>query len=370
MPRPRGTGLNVTRARLADGSIREYYYNRRTGENLGCDRAIAEARLEEKRAIEAIRPGWSATLAELITDYLHTDEYRRTALRTQKLYRQYLDEIRDRFGTLRVRMFDDPMVARPWIKRLKADLEDRPRKANQTLAILRILGGQGVEFGYCKTNPFTRPGRVTENVRREIWTAEQIAAFIDGARGSLRLAMMLLIYTAQRPADVLAMTKGHVSERDGRLFIALRQQKTGELLDVPVHTALEPLLRARMADPSGGLLLVPSPTGLPWAYRNFSRAWDKALANAGLTGQVQRRDLRRTAVVLMAEAGLTTGQISSLTGHQIDSTARILNTYLPRRPEVALAAMKTWENTGPGKPLSNVVSLAAKRPARGRGQKR
>lgn len=358
--------MKVTRATLADGSTREYYYDRQTGENLGSDRAVAEARIDERRSIDAIQPGHGATIDRLITDYLRTDEFRSTAPRTQKLYRQYLDEIRRRFGTLRVRLFDDPQVARPFIKRLKADLQDTPRKANQTLSMLRILGGQGVEFGYCKTNPFSRPGRVTENVRTEIWTPDQIANFIGGARGSLRLAMLLMVYTAQRPADVLAMTKGRVSERDGRLFIALRQQKTGELLEVPVHGDLEPALRARLADPSGGLLLVPSPTGLPWAYRNFARAWDQALARCGLAGQAQRRDLRRTAVVLMAEAGLTTGLIASLTGHQIDSTARILNTYLPRRPEVALAAMKAWESAGPARPLSNVVTLGSMRDQRRR----
>lgn len=358
--------MKVTRAKLADGSIREYYFNRHTGEALGSDRAVAEARIDERRSIDAIQPGQSATLNELITDYLRTDEFRSTAPRTQTLYRQYLDEIRRRFGTLRVRLFDDPQVARPFIKRLKADLQDTPRKANQTLSMLRILGGQGVEFGYCKVNPFSRPGRVTENTRTEIWTPDQIASFVDGARGSLRLAMMLMIYTAQRPADVLAMTKGRVSERDGRLYIALRQQKTGELLDVPVHGTLEPALRERMADPSGGLLLVPSPTGLPWAYRNFARAWDKALARSGLTGQVQRRDLRRTAVVLMAQAGLTTGLIASLTGHQIESTQRILEIYLPRHPDVALAAVKAWENAGPARPLSNVVTIGSMRDQRRR----
>jgi hypothetical protein len=34
---------------------------------------------------------------------------------------------------------------------------------------------------------------------------------------------------------------------DNQLYISLRQQKTGELLDVPVHGTLEPLLRERLA---------------------------------------------------------------------------------------------------------------------------
>lgn len=63
----------------------------------------------------------------------------------------------------------------------------------------------------------------------------------------------------------------------------VRQAKTDELVDVPVHARLEPLLRARMARKvmrreSGkeviSTLLVPSPRGYSWTRRNFSRAWD------------------------------------------------------------------------------------------------
>ena len=94
-----------------------------------------------------------------------------------------------------------------------------------------------------------------------MWSYAEENAFLKAAPPSLRLAMMLLIYTAQRPSDVLGMTKGRVSEHDGRLWIILRQQKTGELIEVPLHDRLAPLVRSRLADDSGGLLLVPSPTG-------------------------------------------------------------------------------------------------------------
>jgi hypothetical protein len=46
--------------------------------------------------------------------------------------------------------------------------------------------------------------------------------------------MMLLIYTAQRPSGVLEMMKAQVIERDGCLLILLRQQKTAELVAIPL----------------------------------------------------------------------------------------------------------------------------------------
>lgn len=57
----------------------------------------------------------------------------------------------------------------------------------------------------------------------------------------------------------------------------------------------------------------------------------------------QRRDIRRTGVVRLGEAGVTTPQIAALSGHKIDYAQKILDTYLPRRSEVALAGMEVWE---------------------------
>ena len=50
-------------------------------------------------------------------------------------------------------------------------------------------------------------------------------------------------------------------------------------------------------------------------------------------------DLRRTAVVWMAEADATEAQIAAVTGHNINSTRQILETYLPRNEVMAAAGI-------------------------------
>jgi len=79
------------------------------------------------------------------------------------------------------------------------------------------------------------------------------AEFLAAADSRLHLAFMLLLYTTRRLSDVLAMTKGQVYERDGRMMIELRQQKTGTLVAVPAHRDLLPLLHARLEERSGGM---------------------------------------------------------------------------------------------------------------------
>lgn len=66
------------------------------------------------------------------------------------------------------------------------------------------------------------------------------------------------------------------------------------------------------------------------------------LADAGLEG-LQFRDIRRTAMVRMAEAGATAIEIAGVSGHAIDHTQRILETYIPRSAAMGRAAILKLE---------------------------
>ena len=130
---------------------------------------------------------------------------------------------------------------------------------------------------------------------------------------------------------------------------------------------------------------MPAPTMRRWAYRNFARAWDlvvrrmeyrlarelfrkgwkKDQVRAEITARHrQRRDLRRTGVVRLAEAGATTPQIAAISGHSIDYCQKIIDTYLPRRTEVALGGMEAWERQT-DRTTSTIVRLSSNRPRGG-----
>ncbi|CAD7335227.1 hypothetical protein FIM10_01970 [Sphingomonadales bacterium 56] len=86
----------------------------------------------------------------------------------------------------------------------------------------------------------------------------------------------------------------------------------------------------------------------PWHQTRFQRAVqriratavDKALANgeeelATEIADLQFRDLRRTAVIWLGELGIEDHLIASITGHQLDHTRKILETYMPRTTKMA-----------------------------------
>lgn len=52
-------------------------------------------------------------------------------------------------------------------------------------------------------------------------------------------------------------------------------------------------------------------------------------------------------MVQMALAGATPSQIAAVSGHSIDGAMKILDTYIPRRGDVAAGAINAWEATQP-----------------------
>jgi hypothetical protein len=372
MPRSRTSVVHAVTKTLADGSKRTYYYDRRTGQALGTDRDAAMARAAEGPFTSGLVAG---TMAALIAAYKSSPKYLTKAPGTRELYDRYLEQIRTEFGDLRASGF------RPnFVTKIQQRHAAHPRKANLLIVMLRILMGMAVKDGLIASNPCTRPDMLPTRPRTQLWSCDDEKDFLAVAPADLHLGFMLMLYTTQRLSDVLAMTKGQVYEQDGRLMIELRQQKTDTLIAVPVHRDLEALLRKRLADPAGGLLLVPSPTGLRWLRRNFSRKWDLAMRRMALrraralfrggwskdkvraslaADHRQRRDLRRTGIVRMAEVGVTTPQIAAISGHKIDFCQRIIDTYLPRRTEVAIAAIEAWERgEAAAAPRARVVRLA------------
>jgi hypothetical protein len=371
MPR-QPAGLNTVTKRRRDGSVVRYFYDRASGFFLGHDREAALKKLGDPPPAKEI-PG---SLAALITEYRDTPEFKRLKPKTKKLYVGYLDQMKTAWGDLAIRGIDEGVI-----QDIKIQHQATPSKANMILALFRNLLGLALLKRYVKTNAALRPKRLPPPKRIEIWPHQLEDEFCELARDSLELGFMLMLYTVQRPNDCLDMTKGRVSDVGGRLYIALRQAKTDALLEVPVHRRLEPLIRARLADTDGPLLLVPSPTGLRWAYRNFARAWDKVIGRMNLRlardlfrqgwkkDQVrteiaerhrQRRDLRRTGIVRLAEAGATTPQIAAISGHSIDYCQKIIDTYLPRRTEVALGGMLAWERHT-DRTTSTIVRLSSTR---------
>jgi integrase len=144
------------------------------------------------------------------------------------------------------------------------------------------------------------------------WTEAEIARFEShhpiGTRP--RLALALLLYTAQRRADVVQMGRQHV--RDGELYVT--QSKTGTSLTIEVLPALAAIIAAT---PSGQLTFLVNEYGRPFASAAAFGNWFRVQCRrAGLPLECAAHGLRKAACRRLAEAGMSANVIASISGHK------------------------------------------------------
>lgn len=331
----------VTRRIKPSGRI--YWYWQRRGFPLTrlpddeAERLAMATRLNEEA--DAKRAGLSLGVAPdsvlaVIRDYERTEGYQALADGTRKYYDRMLRQIRRTFGDL-------PFSA--LTRRVVVDFchgFESAGEQKKAAAVLSNLFTVAVYHGHVEKNQATSLRLKTPKKRHHLWSEEDIAAFLTAAaehrHGRLvALYFSILRYTAQRPGDVAAMTWKQYSGGT----IKLRQQKTKALLEVPCHRDLRAILDGQERE---SIHVFARRDGTPIAYRTMRNFEYEVREAAGLT-DLQMRDLRRTAMVRMGEAGAGIHQIAAVSGHSIEATKQILETYLPRTVKMARGAMDLWE---------------------------
>jgi integrase len=319
--------------RRVDRSGHERWYWQRRGHKLT---RLPDDPIERMATAERLNAAADGGIAEakrgsigwVIGRYRESDGYRELSHGTVAYYKRYLRDIEALGATLPFSSFSRRAV----VDFIESYTKTHQRR--QAAAVLKNLFGIARYHGIIATDETTGLRLKMNQPRTRIWTDDELARWIDAAvaeHSHMLTAFLLLQYTAQRPGDALRMTWPQYSGS----VIRLKQQKTGALLDVPIH----PVLRDHLdgLDRSDTSLTIVTYRGRPVKYSSFNDRYCRIAKQAGVDAQA--RDLRRTAMIRMAEAGATAPQIASVSGHSIESTQRILDTYLPRNRDLAEIAI-------------------------------
>jgi integrase len=294
--------------------------------------------IKPQRATDERERARKNSIAWLIDDYLASNDFASKAERTRDDYRYYIGQIKEKFGDAPISDLEPPQ-GRVFIYRFINRFSAKPRKGNHFRALFSVICSHALLINKLKSNPVDGVPQLTTKPRQQFWTFEQEETFLAKCDDEMiKLAFMLGAYTAQREGDLLAMVWTQFDPRENTL--TLRQNKTGARLLVPVHKTLRSWLdRTKRC----GLTILTTRTGKSFREDYFRHRWRDAILQAGLDG-LRFQDLRRTAVVRLAEAGCTDPEIAAITGHSLERTKQILETYLPRTPEMARNAMAKWES--------------------------
>jgi len=268
-----------------------------------------------------IKPG---SVAAVIAEYFDSQQFFTSkGAGTQRMRRGILERFRAAYG-------ERPFASLPaeWIEAL---LDSKPPHAARSwLVTLRSLCQFAVKRRYLRSDP-------TANIKQRpvkgdgfhTWTEDEIAQFEAhhpiGTKP--RLALALLLYTAQRRSDVVRMGRQHI--KDGVLTV--KQQKTGVALAIPAHPHLQAVLDAT---PSEHLTFLVTATGKPYGPNHFSETFREWCNAARLPKCCTAHGLRKAACRRLAEAGCSANEIMAISGH---ATMKELIRYTKAADQARLA---------------------------------
>jgi integrase len=242
---------------------------------------------------------------------------------TQRMRRGILERFRGAYG-------DRPFALLPaeWIEAL---LDAKPPHAARSwLVTLRSLCQFALKRGWLRSDPTANIKlRAIKGDGFHCWSEEEISQFEAhhpiGTKP--RLALALLLYTAQRRSDVVRMGRQHV--KDG--VITVKQQKTGVPLEIPVHPHLQAVLDATASE---HLTFLVTATGKPYGGNAFSEQFRNWCDAAGLPQRCKPHGLRKAACRRLAEAGCSANEIMAISGH---ATMKKLVRYTAAADQARLA---------------------------------
>ena len=255
----------------------------------------------------------TGTFAALVEAYQDSPEWKALSPRTRTEWERHYRFVVASWGLLQVRGVEPRHVFA-----LRDARAETPADANNLLGALSALLGWSVPRGWRRENPCREVPKLKKGEGYAPWPWETIEHFEKEARRDLWHAAALALYSGQRLSDVLKMKWSDIA--DG--LIAVRQNKTGKSLWIPVHRRLAEILAEI---PRTSVYVLTNTRGRPWTAMGFKASWGAELNREIMKEMRERRlvfhGLRKSAVVTLLEAGATDAEVAAITGQSREMVA-------------------------------------------------
>ena len=306
----------------------------------------------------------SGTLDALIAEYKLSRFWRDLKPSTQRRYRQELKILSEWAGSERL----EEITAGDIQTLYEALYEKTPRKARGAVAMASVVFEYARRSDKIAVNPAAKAGVKYQPKVPLPWPREAVAHFVATAdmlgRHSIGTAVALNEWFGQRKADLLTLSRKIY--RDGGFHF--QQGKTGAQVVLPLDQVphlVERLEVEYARQTERGLaataILIDEATGRPYNSSTFDHVFAEiraaaaeAMPKVAVPFDPAKREpftalwfsrLRHTAVLRLAEAGCSTLEIATVTGHSPATVDKIMKHYwLPSRGQAAAAFKKRLEH--------------------------
>ena len=290
-----------------------------------CQYAAALERVQaEAGNVGAAKRTLPGSFSALCVSYYGSPEFRGLKASTQTVRRNIIERFRAEHGH---RMLKD--LQRAHIRHIIGAKANIPQAANNLLKVLRVMLDYAVSINMTAHNPAVGVKRyASKGEGIHAWSEAEVAQFeAHHPIGSKpRLALALLLYTAQRRGDVVRMGWQHLQGDS----IAVRQEKTDRPLLIPVHPELA---HALASVPRTNLTFLMNECGRPFTSKGFGN-WFRGRCNEAGLPQCSAHGLRKCAATRLADAGCSLHRIMAVTGHKSMASVK---PYTDRADQARLA---------------------------------
>src|SRR6516225_1295907 len=235
-------GINSKRKKLADGSVKTYYWAWKGGPPLRGKPGSPEFIASYNEAVaQKVAPPTGVLLA-LLFRFQESAEFQfGISPRTRRDYIKQIKRIEHAFADFPVRALDDPRATSVFLEWRDHLAQTSLRQADYAYSTLSRILSWAKKRRLITENPCAKGGKLYRGSRvHKVWNDEDVARFLRTAPPNLRLAMLLAINTGQRQGDLLRLPW---SAYDGAA-IKLRQGKAGAYVTIPVTDELKAAIDA------------------------------------------------------------------------------------------------------------------------------
>ncbi len=332
--------------KLAGSRYKDYWRFRRDGVDIALPGAPGDpafharyselmTRADHLAQVEANRGADRHSFSFLCNRYLASTEFAALALKTQDDYRRTIEarllpvlgpERYDAIGRASVKAVRDATARK-----------HSPRTAHKVKQMVSRLYSWAEEEDLLPDS-FVNPAGGIRKIKAkskpiEVWSIEEIRLFLAHCAPWLKTVTLLALYTGQRREDLVTMDWSAIQGD----IVRVRQNKTGEPLDIPCHPELAKHLK-KVRTKFGGAVIRDA-KGKPMTADALSYEIHHAVRKIDGMPHRSLHGLRYAAAAMLEEAGCSVIEITSIIGHR---TYQMAIKYARQRRD-AEAAMRRVE---------------------------
>lgn len=276
---------------------------------------------------------------DLVSHYKTSQEFQALSKSTQTAYARLLSRLVSDFGDL-----DATVIEPSHIRSIRNKYgANAPTTGNRILSLMSILMNLACELEWIDRSPCrgVRKIKIKQTGGFHSWTDQEITQFkkffAEGTKP--RLALMLMLHTAQRGSDICRMGSQHVTKG----VIRVAQQKTGETLYIPLTNALKQEIDRHPQS----MVFITTKFGSPYkSAKAFQQWFSKCCSIAGLP-HCSAHGLRKAGSRMLAEGGATSKELMAITGHKtLSQASEYIRAADQKRLAVAAIAILDGDKNG------------------------